>query len=590
MIRKKDISEFFELEVEAAKKSWEVLMKLPVKDRIRKRKAIQSVFLDKEYRSNSDDNYVLLRVTFSVNLSDFKEGECLVLHKEDSTSGIECTLNSFEGDESIIIEVFPPKMPVDLGIYYDIPLILDKDVVDLRNPVYYPFVYSLPEQHDEYWNTMLMNKKASPTIEKVEECEAELDDTVENYNQFFKDANISFLTKQKEAVVNSMAAKDYYLIQGPPGTGKSFVLSWIILEEIMYLHHKVIVIGPNHMAINNALGQVAKTFPTYPNIIKVGQSYNAPLIKVKAEDEERGIENINRINTSYFNNFEHEWVIGLTPHSLYTSRAKGLECDTLIIDEAGQMTIPLALMGMIKAKKVILAGDHKQLPPIVSSEEVRKEMRQSAFQKLMTKDNCTMLDVSFRMCEPICNYVSELFYDGKVKPMKKGCGSMIVCNDPLYDFHSPIIIHNVDDDGEQTSDKEAEFIATTIAGFINKGLPANEVAVLSPFRAQAANVRRHIRKQSEITEEQRKLIAADTIDKMQGQEREVIIYSLVSGDMDYMTEMAEFLYNPNKMNVAFSRAKSKLIIVGNIEQIKKISSVEYPHIKKMIESNLVKFV
>ena len=97
-------------------------------------------------------------------------------------------------------------------------------------------------------------------------------------------------------------------------------------------------------------------------------------------------------------------------------------------------------------------------------------------------------------------------------------------------------------------------------------------------------------RQSEITEEQRKLIAADTIDKMQGQEREVIIYSLVSGDMDFMTEMAEFLYNPNKMNVAFSRAKSKLIIVGNIEQIKKISAVEYPHIKKMIESNRVKFV
>ena len=62
----------------------------------------------------------------------------------------------------------------------------------------------------------------------------------------------------------------------------------------------------------------------------------------------------------------------------------------------------------------------------------------------------------------------------------------------------------------------------------------------------------------DISEEQRKLVAADTIDKMQGQEREVIIYSLVSGNLDYMTEMAEFLYNPNKMNVAFSRAKSKL--------------------------------
>ena len=57
-----------------------------------------------------------------------------------------------------------------------------------------------------------------------------------------------------------------------------------------------------------------------------------------------------------------------------------------------------------------------------------------------------------------------------------------------------------------------------------------------------------------------------------------------------MTEMAEFLYNPNKMNVAFSRAKSKLIIVGNIEQIKNISSSEYPHLRKMVESEYVKFI
>jgi superfamily I DNA and/or RNA helicase len=77
---------------------------------------------------------------------------------------------------------------------------------------------------------------------------------------------------------------------------------------------------------------------------------------------------------------------------------------------------------------------------------------------------------------------------------------------------------------------------------------------------------------------------------MQGQEREVIIYSLVSGSLDYMTEMADFLYNPNKMNVAFSRAKSKLIIVGNIEQIKNISSTDYPHMKKMVESEFVQYV
>lgn len=583
MIERKDIEDFFDKEAEAARERWEATMKLEVKDRIRKRRAIKDLYLDRDFKKQSDDGYVLLKVKVGVNLADFKEGECLILHHEGSNLGIECTLNSFEGDDAIILEVFPPNMPSSLDSYYDVPLLLDKALLDLRQYVYYPFVWDLPDKNDEFWETMLLNAKPKPTFEDRDKNAEEVDDTAKNFK-------LNLLTNQREAIINSMSAKDYFLIQGPPGTGKSYVLGLIILEELLYFKHKVIIVGPNHMAINNALGQIFKICPRFPNIFKVGQSYNAPSIKVEIDDEEKGIENINRLNTYAVNEFEHGWVIGLTPHSLYTSRARGLECDTLIIDEAGQMTIPLALMGMIKAKKVIFAGDHKQLPPIVSSDEVKDEMKQSAFQALMTEDNCTMLDVSFRMCEPICDFVSDLFYDGKVKPMKKGCGDLIVCDEPLYDFHTPIVIHNVDDDGEQTSDEEAAFIADTIAGFLKKGLPANEIAVLSPFRAQAANVRRHIRKHKEITEEQRKLIASDTVDKMQGQEREVIIYSLVSGNLDYMTEMAEFLYNPNKMNVAFSRAKSKLIIVGNVEQIKNISTIEYPHMEKMFESELAKFV
>ena len=581
MITRKDISDFIDLEAEATKKSWEALMKLPIEKRIRKRRAIQNVYLDKYYWTETKDNYILLKVNVGVNLSDFKEGEYLFLHKKNDTDGIECAINTFEGDNTIIIEVYSQKMPPNLNQYYNVPLILDKACVDLRNFVYYPFLYSLPEPPDAFWSTLIINSKSLPTFENREKCEMELEDTIKNFN-------LKLLPKQREAIVNSLSAKDYYLIQGPPGTGKSFVLAWIILEEICFLEHKVIVIGPNHMAINNTLGQVLKAFPEYPNNIKVGQTYHAPLIKIEKDGKEITIDNINRINPFHFNDFDGQWVIGLTPHSLYSSRARGLKCDTLIIDEAGQMTIPLALMGMIKAKKVILAGDHKQLPPIISSEKIKPEMKQSVFQSLIQKGNFTMLDVSFRMCEPICNYVSELFYDGKVKAKKRGCGDLILCNDPLYDFRSPIILHQVDDFGEQVSDEEASFIADTIAEYLELGLPADEVAVLSPFRAQAANIRRHIRNHPLISVEQHEQITSDTIDKMQGQEREVIIYSLVAGDMEYMTEMAEFLYNPNKMNVAFSRAKSKLIIVGNIEQIKEISSAEYPHIMKMIKSKFVK--
>ena len=586
MINKIDICKYFDAEAQAAQKSWEALMSLSVKERIRKRKAIENVYLDDSYVHNYDpeEDMIIYRITFVNNLSDFKEGETLILHDGSPDSGIKCRLHSYIDDNSLLIEVFPPNLP-DFWFKNNLnkPLLLDKDFVDLRNYVYNPFLVNLTWQED-FWKKLLFTKPHKPTFEDKEKCKQELKETCDSFK-------LKLLRNQKAAIINSMAAKDYYLIQGPPGSGKSFVLAIIIAEELVFFEHKVIVIGPNHMAINNTLEQLVKFYPqTSSYIFKVGPVYQAPTYHVLYEDQECKITNLRKINGMNATTCVKKWIIGLTPHSLYTSSARYLSCDTLIIDEAGQMTIPLALMGMIKAKKVILAGDHKQLPPIITSEEIHEELKESAFKSILRPYNSTMLNVSFRMCEPICMFVSDLFYDGKLKPKKKGCGNMIVCNDPLYDFHSPIIIHNVDDDGEQTSDKEAEFIAATIDGFISKGLPANEVAVLSPFRAQAANVRRHIRKHSNITEEQRKKIAADTIDKMQGQEREVIIYSLVSGDMDYMTEMAEFLYNPNKMNVAFSRAKSKLIIVGNIEQIKKNSSVEYPHIKKMIESNLVKFV
>ena len=575
MIKKEDISNFFNLEAEAAKKSWEALMKLPINDRIRKRKAIKDVFLDRGYREMSDENFVLLKVSMGVNLADFKEGEGLLLHKEGTSIGIKCALNSFIGDEGIILEVFPPKMPANLEDYFDVPLILDRDLVDLRDSVYYSFLSSLNNDPD-FWEHCLLNDPHSPKIEDRDKSEEALDDVFQ----------IELLPAQREAIVNSLAANDYYLIQGPPGTGKSFVLSLIIFLEIVVKFHKIVIIGPNHMAINNTLQQVYDRFAPLKDVIpmplvaKVGQSYNRPLLK----DEEGNflVDNVNYLNVPYVNSTELPGVIGITPHSLYSRRGRGLKCDTLIIDEAGQMTIPLALMGMIKAEKVILAGDHKQLPPIITSEEVPDYMQKSAFEALMTDDNYTLLDTSFRMCEPLCEYVSDLFYDSKVKAKKQGCGDMVICADPLYSFDKPVVIHQVEDNGCQASDKEAEYIVNTIVGFLKEGVPAKEIAVLAPFRAQAATIRRGFRKCKDISEEDKSKLVADTVDKMQGQEREVIIYSFTAGDPDYISEMADFLYKPNKLNVAFSRAKSKLIIVGSFDKILENAGDGFPHIKSML--------
>jgi superfamily I DNA and/or RNA helicase len=357
---------------------------------------------------------------------------------------------------------------------------------------------------------------------------------------------------------------------------------------MLYHRHKVILVGPNHLAMNNALINVLKNGPFVHNVlIKVGQTYNAPQCVVPYEEEDVEIRNLQGINAYMVMSSEDPWCIGLTVHSLYTSKARDLECDTLIIDEAGQMTIPLALMGMIKAKKVIFAGDYKQLPPIVSSNEISDEMKQSVFQRLITKDNCTMLDVSFRMCKTICNFVSDLFYEGLLKPQKQTDGDKIICSNLLYSFDAPVIIKNVEGNGKQFSEEETEFITDLVSRFLKKGLDAKEIGILSPFRAQATSIKKSIRKSASIKDEDKNLIVSETVDKMQGQEKEVIIFSLTSSDTKYMAEMADFLYNPNKLNVAFSRAKSKLIIVGNIEQIKKLG---IPHMDKMLSSEYVKIM
>lgn len=331
MITKKDIEQFFDLEAEASKKRWGATMKLPINDRVRKRKAIKSVYLDKEFSGQSEENYRLLKVSFNINLADFKEGECLILHRENTTAGISCRLNKFEGDDTIILEVFPPDMPASLESYYDQPLVLDKDKVDLRNKVYLPFICQLPNSSDRFWSDMILNSRNNPTFENQEGCENKLKETENSFG-------LELLPKQREAIKNSMMAKDYYLIQGPPGTGKSFVLGIIMLEEIFDLKHNVIVIGPNHMAINNALTQILKLMPSYSILYtKVGQFYNAPKMKVTVENEEHQITNVARLNVSWATrlNSEHNlnWIIGLTPHALYTSRARGLKCDTLIITD-----------------------------------------------------------------------------------------------------------------------------------------------------------------------------------------------------------------------------------------------------------------
>lgn len=253
MLAKIDIVDFFNKEAETAKQNWDALMQLPIEERVAKRKAIKDVYLDKEHLPDTEENYKRLRLKVTNNISDFKEGDPVLLHKEGNSITITCNINCFEDDGNIIVEVFPRNLPYNFDIFYDTPLLLDKDTIDLRPKVYNNFTATLSSDTD-YWHRSLLNNKPLPNFRQMSECETELEDTISNFG-------LNLLPRQKEAILKSMATENYYMIQGPPGTGKSYVLSLIILEELLYFNHRVIIIGPNHMAINNALKHVVKTCP-----------------------------------------------------------------------------------------------------------------------------------------------------------------------------------------------------------------------------------------------------------------------------------------------------------------------------------------
>ncbi len=573
MITRKTIEQYFDEEAEASRKAWQALMDLPLEERIRKRKAVDGLRYVPGSWGITPERMVELRFGCGRNLSDFKEGDQLLLHPDGTLDGMTCTLTACDDENTLTVEVYARDMRCDEDGLEATEWVLDKANTDLRPFVYNNFCAMLTPDR-EAWAEHPVNRPMAPTCKDKDACDAAL-------RRMMRERGLSFTAKQREAILNSMAAQDLYLIQGPPGTGKSFVLGVIILEEMEALGRNVIVVGPNHAAVNNALTQVLKTAPEQRRaVMKVGQTVHAP--QDTADDGEPLIANYRRMAEVPVARLKDTWVIGLTPHSLYTSRAGTLRCHTLVVDEAGQVTIPLGLMGMIKAEKVILAGDHKQLPPIIVSDKVSGEMRQSIFQRLMTEENHTMLDTTFRMCGPICDFVSALFYEGRLRTLFEPGDEGVATADRRLSFDAPIVLLDVDDEGVQVSEKEAEAVAEMIEDYLRLGLSPAEVGVLAPFRAQAAHIRRLLKARLKDADEDVGAIAVDTVDKMQGQERSVIIYSFTAGDPEYMTEMAEFLYNPNKLNVAFSRAKRKLVIVGNMRRLMTVDHRAWPHILRML--------
>jgi predicted DNA helicase len=280
---------------------------------------------------------------------------------------------------------------------------------------------------------------------------------------------------------------------------------------------------------------------------------------------------------------ETEVVVG-TPTGVQDRSIREKEFDLVIIDEATQATEPITWIPMIKAKKVLMAGDHFQLPPTVRSREAEDQgLGITLFERyydILGGDFKQLLEHQYRMNEKIMGFSSREFYKNLLvadESVKKQVLSGLKSVQKTPDTEEPVLF--IDTVGKGFEEKleegsesrynpeEATVVLSQLKKMLDLGVPAEEIAVISPYSAQ-------VRLLTSKSPDPR--IEIDSVDGFQGREKELVIVSLVRGNME--GEMG-FLTDTRRMNVAMTRAKKKLIVIGDSATLSSIgfykSFIEY---------------
>ncbi len=435
----------------------------------------------------------------------------------------------------------------------------------------------------------------------------------------FEPMKFPWLNPTQERAVNEVLwAKDVAIVHGPPGTGKTTTLVEAINETLMR-ESQVLVCAQSNMAVDwiseklvdRGINVLRIGNPTRVNDKMLGFTYERRFeshadypqlwairkaIRELRKNRKRGSENYHqkmerlksraaeieiRINSELFGEAR---VIACTLVGSAHRLLEGMKFGTLFIDEAAQALEAACWIPMRRASRVILAGDHCQLPPTVKSiAALRAGLGKTLMERIAENkpEVVTLLKIQYRMNDEIMRFSSNWFYKGQVEsaPQIKYRG--------ILDYDHPITWIDTSDKEptdtiEEAADNnfkeqfvgesfgrinkaEAELTLLTLAEYFTKIGKQRvlgesiDVGIISPYRAQVQYLKRLIKKY-EFFKPYRRLISVNTVDGFQGQERDVILISLVRSNDE---GQIGFLKDLRRMNVAMTRAKMKLIILGN---------------------------
>ncbi|PSP83426.1 AAA family ATPase [Halobacteriales archaeon QS_1_68_17] len=356
---------------------------------------------------------------------------------------------------------------------------------------------------------------------------------------------------QDRAVARAVGAEDFALIHGPPGTGKTYALARIV-RALVDRGDRVLLSAFTNRAVDNAMEALVDQ--GFDDLLRVGTETG-----VREDMREYRLAREGDPSTLAARLREAP-VVAATTASCGSRIMRTQSFDAAVVDEAGQLTEPATLAATNLADRFVLIGDHVQLPPVVRAEN---DLRRSLFERLIDDHPGAgvMLDRQYRMAQRIQAFPSREFYDGQLRPANGGGAGRHLGDLPGVDTGAlPEYLRDrvafVDPDGRaegNTNPQEAAAVAEIVGAYLDAGVPAGDVGVIAPYRAQVA----------EIAGRLPPGVAVDTVDRFQGSSEEVIVVSFVAtGSLD-----GPIFEDYRRMNVALTRAKRALVLVGDADAL-----------------------
>jgi len=417
---------------------------------------------------------------------------------------------------------------------------------------------------------------------------------------------------QAAAVHKILSAQDLAIVHGPPGTGKTTTLVQVIKALIAQDKQQILVVAPSNTAVDLLSEKLSNEGL---NVLRIGNParVSEKLMSLTLDSkmaEHSYVKDVKKLKkqASEYKNMAHKYkrnfgraerdqrkalfdeahkimrevdkteqfiiddlvakaqviTATLVGSNHYTIR--DVKFNTVVIDEAGQALEPACWISILKAQKLIMAGDHLQLPPTIKSNEAaRAGLSTTLLEKCaaLYPEAVTLLDEQYRMNETIMGFSSKEFYDGRLKAHASVAHQLLIPGDMPFTFIDTAGC-GFDEKLEGTSSvnpEEAAFLVKHLTHLAEE-LSADtfpSIAVISPYKEQI-RILQELAAASEILKPFSDKISVNTIDSFQGQERDVVYISMTRSNTD---GAIGFLSDIRRMNVAITRAKKKLVIIGD---------------------------